>query len=88
MNTNLDFKTFPWHSFVFVISTIALILMGIIAFYAPPKGEISESVFKYGCLFVAVIFISQIKPVMREAKSLKMQKGDLTIEAQGKENND
>lgn len=82
---SLNFREFPVHSVVFVISTLAMIGLGVAGFCVPPVGEIHQSVFQYGCLLCVPLSLSQIKPVLREAKHLHHMKtsiGKVTIETE------
>ena len=79
----LDLKKFPAHTVVFILSTLAMIGLGVAGFCVPPIGEIHQSVFQYGCLLCVPLSLSQIKPVLREAKNLSHMKtsiGKVTIE--------
>lgn len=80
-NVKFDWENFPWHSLVFLLSTITMIGLGVAGFIVPPLGRIDPSVFQYGSLLCVPLVVSQIRPVLKEAKYLKMQHGNTTFEA-------
>ncbi len=80
----VDWKNFPWHSLVFLLSTLAMIGLGIAGFIVPPLGKIDPSVFQYGSLLCVPLVVSQIKPVLQEAHYFKTSIGNISVEASGK----
>jgi len=83
----IDWDKFPWHSAVFLLSTLAMIGLGVAGFIVPPLGMIDPSVFQYGSLLCAPLALSQIKPVLQEAKELKHLKvstGKMSLETHNK----
>lgn len=83
----IDWKNFPWHSLVFVLSTISMIGLGVAGFVVPPLGIIDQSVFQYGCLLCVPLTVSQIRPVLQEAHYFKTTLGNLSVEARGNGSN-
>jgi len=83
-NRRLDWKNFPWHSLVFLLSTLAMIGLGIAGFIVPPTGEIHQSVFQYGCLLCVPLVVSQIRPVLQEASWFKTTFGKFSVEGKSK----
>ena len=81
---HIKFKEFPWHSIVFLISTVAMIGLGVAGFVVPPLGMIDPSVFHYSSLLCVPIVVSQIKPVLKEASYFKASVGAASVEAKGK----
>ena len=82
---HISWKNFPVHLLVFVISTLAMIGLGVAGFCVPPVGEINQSVFQYGCLLCCPLVLSQIPPTLREARNLQHMKtsiGKVTIETE------
>lgn len=82
---HISWKHFPVHLLVFVISTLAMIGLGVAGFCVPPVGEIHQSVFQYGCLLCVPLVLSQIPPTLREARNLHHMKtsiGKFTIETE------
>lgn len=80
---HISWKNFPVHLLVFVISTLAMIGLGVAGFCVPPVGEIHQSVFQYGCLLCCPLVLSQIPPTLKEARNLQHMKtsiGKITIE--------
>ncbi len=71
MKSKINFKYLPWHSLVFVLSTVAMIGLGVFGFIVPPLGEIHPSVFQYSSLLCVPLTLSQIPFVLREARNLK-----------------
>lgn len=65
------FRDLPWHSIVFLLSTLAMIGLGVAGFTVPPLGVIDPSVFKYGCLLCVPLTLSQIPFVLQEARHFK-----------------
>lgn len=81
----ISWKDFPIHLLVFVISTLAMIGLGVAGFCVPPIGEIHPSVFQYGCLLCVPLVLSQIPPTLREARNLQHMKtsiGKFTVETE------
>lgn len=66
-----NIKYLPWHSIVFVLSTVAMIGLGVFGFIVPPLGEIHPSVFRHSCLLCVPLTLSQIPFVLREARHFK-----------------
>ena len=82
---HISWKNFLVHLLVFVISTLAMIGLGVAGFCVPPVGEIHQSVFQYGCLLCCPLVLSQIPPTLREARNLQHMKtsiGKVTIETE------
>lgn len=82
---HISWKNFPVHLLVFVISTLAIIGLGVAGFCVPPVGEIHQSVFQYGCLLCCPLVLSQIPPTLKEARNLQHMKtsiGKITIETE------
>ena len=82
---HISWKNFPVHLLVFVISTLAMIGLGVAGFCGPPVGEIHQSVFQYGCLLCVPLVLSQIPPTLKEARNLQHMKtsiGKVTIETE------
>ena len=79
-----NWKDFPWHSLVFLLSTVAMIGLGIAGFVVPPLGIIDPSVFQYGCLLCVPLVISQVRPTLKEAHYFKASVGAVAVEAKGK----
>lgn len=77
----IDWQNFPWHSLVFLLSTLAMIGLGIAGFIVPPLGKIDQSVFQYGCLLCVPLVVSQIRPVLKEAHYFKTSFGNIKVEA-------
>lgn len=76
-----DLRTFPVHTITTVVIVVTMIAMGVAALIIPPPGVIDSSVIEYSALMCVPLVVSQIRPIMREAKQLRIQKGDITIEA-------
>lgn len=76
---------FPFHSIIALICVLTLVAMGAFAIYSPPKGEISQSVLKFCWILVVVIIIFQIRPILEEVKTFSFTKGDMTISATSKD---
>lgn len=88
MLSKFTIKNFPVHSLVFLLSTLAMIGLGIAGFCVPPIGEISPTVWQYGCLLCVPLSVSQIRPIIREARHLQHFKtsiGKVTIETENDE---
>lgn len=82
-------KQFPIHSLVFLLSTLAMIGLGVAGFCVPPVGIIDPSVFQYASLLCVPLCISQVKPLLQEAKSLHHMKasiGKVTVETENDDN--
>lgn len=71
MKPKVDMKEFPWHSLVFVLSTVAMIGLGVFGFIVPPLGEIHPSVFQYSSLLCVPLTLSQLPFVLREVRNFK-----------------
>jgi len=83
----IDRKNFPWHSLVFVLTTVAMIGLGVAGFVVPPLGVIDPSVFRYGSLLCVPLVVSQIRPVLQEAHYFKASIGNASVEARGNGSN-
>lgn len=84
----LDWNNFPWHSAVFMLSTLAMIGLGVAGFIVPPLGMIDPSVFQYGSLLCVPLVVSQVKPVLLEARQLrhlKVSTGKVSLETHNSE---
>ena len=77
----IDWSSFPWHSLVFVLTTAAMIGLGVAGFIVPPLGFIDPSVFRYGSLLCVPLVVSQIRPVLQEAHYFKASIGNASVEA-------
>ena len=82
----LNVKDFPWHSIIFLLSTISMIGLGIAGFVVPPLGKIDPSVYSFASLLCVPIVVSQIKPVLKEASSFKASIGKVSLEAKTDKN--
>ena len=73
-------KRIPWHSLIFFLSVLTAILLGVVGFLLPPMGIIDQSVIQFATLLCVPMVISQIRPVLREARRFRLQHGDTTVE--------
>ncbi len=79
----VNWNNFPWHSTVFLLSTLAMIGLGVAGFIVPPLGIIDPSVFQYGSLLCVPLVVSQLSPMLKEAKELnrlKLSAGKVSLE--------
>jgi len=80
-----DMEDYPVHMIICIVCVFALIGIGAFAVWYPPRGEITENILKYCWILVFTIAIFQIRPILNEAKSIRLTRGNTTIEAVGKD---
>lgn len=71
-----------------MLSTLAMIGLGVAGFIVPPLGMIDPSVFQYGSLLCVPLVVSQVKPVLLEARQLrhlKVSTGKVSLETHNSE---
>ncbi len=66
---------------IFRITFILSVLLIVSGFFCPPIGEIDGSVLTAVGLLLMFATVENIPEVIKAGKSIKLQKGDQTIEA-------
>ena len=74
------------HIIIFYICLAAAIGLFIGGFFVPPKGIIDGSVVTCGGIIFGFATIAKIPHMIEVSRMVKIQHGNMTIEAHGKEN--
>ena len=67
------------HSVVFLVSTIAMIALGIAGFLVPPMGVIDGSVLHFISLMCVPLIASQVRPILRDGHNFRLEHGDTKV---------
>lgn len=74
-----------WHRITFIGFSATAVILLVVSFLLPPMGSIEPSVIQgVGELF-AFAALSQIVPAIEAGKGVKIQRGETTLEVEGKE---
>lgn len=75
-----------WHILLLIAFSAVAVILLLTSFLLPPMGSIDPSVIQgVGELF-AFAALSQIVPAIEVGKTVKIQRGETSLEIEGKEN--
>lgn len=74
-----------WHKYLLIGFSVVAVILLIVSFLLPPTGSIDSSVIQgVGELF-AFAALTQIVPAIEAGKTVKIQRGETSLEIEAKE---